>query len=159
MQRTRRALLRLLAVGSAAGLAGCGGGGDDDQPPTDREPVPTGGGPTEGTTGTVADGTPGTEIEIVSTRVFPLRLAVEPGTTVTWVNRDEFEHDVVARRFHEVAEPWSFESEPVAEDRTITYTFEEPGVYEYTCSLHNPPATKCGAVLVGGATLEEPLPC
>lgn len=99
-----------------------------------------------------------TTVEMADTSFSPLRAAVEPGTTVEWVNRDPYGHDVVSGTFHAVAATWSSRSGRLGPGETVTYTFEEPGVYEYYCSIHGRTAM-CGAVLVGDVTLDERLPC
>lgn len=58
----------------------------------------------------------------------PAAVTVRPGTTVTWEwNDGSLQHDVVFD---------DFESEIMASG-TFTHTFEEPGTYEYVCSLHS----------------------
>lgn len=58
----------------------------------------------------------------------PAVVTVRPGTTVTWEwNDGSLEHDVVFD---------DFASEIMASG-TFTHTFEEPGTYEYVCSLHS----------------------
>ncbi|MFB6353392.1 MAG: plastocyanin/azurin family copper-binding protein [Halobacteriales archaeon] len=98
-----------------------------------------------------------TTVEMVNTTFDPERVAVTPGTTVEWVNRDGYGHDVTAAQFHEVAAEWSF-SQSVAGGGSTTYTFEEPGVYEYYCSIHGR-SQMCGVVLVGDVSLDRDLPC
>lgn len=63
----------------------------------------------------------------------PDNITVEVGDTVTWRFEDKgIPHDVTA-------EDDSFKSETM-DDGTFRHTFDEPGRYEYLCSLH--PAMK-----------------
>jgi plastocyanin len=57
----------------------------------------------------------------------PETLTVEAGETVTWMWRDGvIGHDVAGD---------DFESEVMSEG-TFSYRFDEPGSYEYVCTLH-----------------------
>lgn len=87
----------------------------------------------------------------------PVRLEVPTGATVTWHNDDSFGHDVTAAGFHDAADSWDFEAS-LGPDDTVSHTFDEPGIYEYVCTIHGE-STMCGVVLVGGATLDPSLPC
>ena len=59
----------------------------------------------------------------------PERLTLRAGTTVTWRNEDDIPHTVTssARLFKSIA---------LDTDDTYSFTFTEPGTYEYFCSLH-----------------------
>jgi len=57
----------------------------------------------------------------------PETLAVEAGDTVTWVwNDGAIDHDAAGD---------DFKSE-VKSEGSFTHTFDEPGTYDYACSLH-----------------------
>ncbi|MFB6176184.1 MAG: plastocyanin/azurin family copper-binding protein, partial [Halobaculum sp.] len=86
----------------------------------------------------------------------PLRLSVDPGATVAWVNQSGT-HDVTSAQFHEKAVEWSFQSQTFSSGERVSYTFESEGVYEYFCSIHGRD-TMSGAILVGDVTLDETLP-
>ena len=59
----------------------------------------------------------------------PARLTLRAGTTVTWRNEDDIPHTVTsAARL--------FKSSTLDTDDTYSFTFTEPGSYEYFCSLH-----------------------
>ena len=59
----------------------------------------------------------------------PARLTVKAGTTVTWRNEDDIPHTVTsAARL--------FKSKALDTDDSFSFTFTEPGIYEYFCSLH-----------------------
>ena len=59
----------------------------------------------------------------------PAQLTVKGGTTVTWRNEDDIPHTVTsATRL--------FKSKALDTDDSFSFTFTEPGTYEYFCSLH-----------------------
>jgi amicyanin len=59
----------------------------------------------------------------------PASLTVPAGTTVTWVNRDDVPHNVVSTEK-------KFSSPVLDTDESFSYTFTDPGTYEYYCSIH-----------------------
>ena len=56
-------------------------------------------------------------------------LEVPAGTTVVWTNGDAFPHSIVA-------EDGSFQSPDIASGATFSFTFTEPGTYNYLCGIH-----------------------
>jgi plastocyanin len=71
----------------------------------------------------------------------PSMLRVNPGTEVTFVNKDPVVHNVSATG-------WGY-FEDMAEGEAFTATFDEPGVYPYACTYH---AGMTGAIVVGDGT-------
>lgn len=158
---------------SLAGCAGDGGSGPTETPtesstesatptatptetPTDT-PTPTST-PTETPTPTPSQS--GALVETFSNYFDPIRLSIDPGTTVTWENNSSGTYDshtVTSGKFHDKAADWSFD-EQFSGGESLSYTFESAGVYEYYCSIHGQ-STMCGAVLVGDVTLDQDLPC
>ena len=59
----------------------------------------------------------------------PARLIVKAGTTVTWRNEDDIPHTVTSST-------GLFKSKTLDTDESFSFTFTEPGTYEYFCSLH-----------------------
>jgi plastocyanin len=59
----------------------------------------------------------------------PMTVEVQRGTTVTWVNKDDIPHVVASTA-------GKFRSRAIDTDGTFTFTFSEPGTYEYYCSVH-----------------------
>lgn len=110
-------LAACLALGPTA-IAGAGGGGGCHSQ-------------------TTTDGT-GTEVALVGNCFGPTILRVPVGTTVTWHNRDTYEHTVTAAAglFDAVL---SFGKE-------ATFRFTRAGVYPYYCQYH---VRMAGAVVVG----------
>ncbi|MFT4922026.1 MAG: plastocyanin [Haloarculaceae archaeon] len=144
MPVTRRRLIQITVAGSLS-LAGCtGDGGDGDGGGQAADSSPASG---------VADNT----ISMQDTTFQPRKATVDVGTTVEWTNNDGVGHTVTSAQFHDKAASWNLDSEASGGD-TITHTFEAEGVYEYYCTIHGR-ERMCGAVLVGGATLDASLPC
>jgi plastocyanin len=64
----------------------------------------------------------------------PAELEVEVGTTVEWVNEDPAPHTVTS------GTPGSptgvFDSGALNQGDSFSFTFQQPGTYEYFCRLH-----------------------
>jgi plastocyanin len=69
----------------------------------------------------------------------PTVLTIRTGERVTWTNRDAGPHTVTG-----AANGWG-NFEAVQQGQTISFDFDEPGVYPYVCWLH---PTMLGAVVV-----------
>jgi plastocyanin len=59
----------------------------------------------------------------------PATLTVSAGTTVTWTNHDDIPHNIAER-------DQKFKSKALDTDESFSYTFADPGTYEYFCGLH-----------------------
>jgi len=73
--------------------------------------------------------TGGTEVHIDNFSFTPAEITVAPGTAVTWVNRDDIPHTVVASKL-------TFRSKALDTDQQYFFIFTAPGTYGYFCSLH-----------------------
>jgi plastocyanin len=70
-----------------------------------------------------------TEVEMVkSYRFDPKVIEVEAGDTVTWTNEDNFTHTVQVE---------GQEDHKVEQGESVEITFDEPGTYDYVCTLHS----------------------
>lgn len=69
------------------------------------------------------------DVSIVDFRFEPNGVEVEAGGTVTWTNRDSATHNVTA-------EDGSFSSGGLAPGDSWSHTFDEPGAWEYRCTIH-----------------------
>ena len=56
-------------------------------------------------------------------------VTVKAGTTVTWVNEDDDAHTVTSTSN-------AFRSPGLDTGEAFSYTFTQPGTYEYFCTLH-----------------------
>lgn len=61
------------------------------------------------------------------------KITVKPGTTVTWINRDEAKHDVNPDK---KSPDFVGSGQLLAKGESYSYTFEKPGVYTYHCTPH-----------------------
>jgi amicyanin len=59
----------------------------------------------------------------------PATLTVPAGTKVTWTNRDDVPHNVISV-------DKKFASPVLDTDEEFSYSFTNPGTYEYYCSIH-----------------------
>jgi len=60
----------------------------------------------------------------------PSPLTVKAGTTVTWTNRDDIPHSIVDK------DRKLFRSKVLDTGESFSFTFSNPGSYDYFCSLH-----------------------
>lgn len=89
----------------------------------------------------------GTTVELRELCITPTLLRVDPGETVTFVNRDGFRHVIAGAGY-----AWSSEGN-MAPNEAFTATFRKGGVYPYQCYLHPGMA---GAVIVGDGSGHGP---
>lgn len=61
----------------------------------------------------------------------PKVLTVAVGTKVTWTNKDDEPHTVV-----NAGSPPAFKSAALDSDDSFSFTFTQPGTYQYFCSIH-----------------------
>ena len=61
----------------------------------------------------------------------PATLNITAGTQVTWTNRDDIPHTVVS-----TDKDKKIKSKALDTNDTFSFTFTEPGTYEYFCSMH-----------------------
>ena len=67
------------------------------------------------------------EVSIQGFAFNPASVTISTGDTVRWTNQDSATHTVKGS---------SFESGSLAQGDTYEFTFTEPGVYDYACSIH-----------------------
>lgn len=115
-------------------------GAADNESVENRRPEPEA--PISATTGeTGGDLTGEVRIEIKNYTYGP-PVTVPVGTTVTWVNMDRTKHSVShdtspeERLFDSTGEHLGNEAEMMLYGDTFSFTFDQPGVYAYTCSPH-----------------------
>jgi amicyanin len=69
------------------------------------------------------------EVSIDNFNFSPATLTVAPGTTVTWVNKDDVPHNVTSTEKQ-------FASKTLDTDERFSFTFKDPGTYDYYCTIH-----------------------
>lgn len=80
-----------------------------------------------------------TTVDMAKACMTPTVVHVEPGTTVTWTNRDPILHNLYGTN-------WAYgDLQPGA---SISRTFDDVGTFPYACTLH---PGMLGAVVVGDA--------
>jgi len=72
---------------------------------------------------------PTVEVSIDNFSFSPATIKVKAGTTVTWTNRDDIPHTVVAN-------DKSFKSKVLDTNDKFSFTPTKPGTYPYFCSIH-----------------------
>lgn len=80
----------------------------------------------------VGEGVKINTVSIVNMTFSPATISVKKGTTVTWTNNDTEPHTVTKVKGH-ITGP---ESDTLNPNETYSYTFDEPGIYDYLCTLH-----------------------
>jgi plastocyanin len=69
------------------------------------------------------------KIEVKDFMFAPTTLTVGVGSQVTWVNKDDEPHTVVS-------DTGVFRSGAIDTDESFSFTFDKPGTYHFTCSIH-----------------------
>ena len=92
------------------------------------------------------------EVVIENTSYQPRTLTVSPGTTVTWVNNDDFVHTVVSGTSEAADSGTMFDSGDIAAGETFEFTFQEQGTFDYFCDIHS---GMDGQVIVEEGTTQE----
>jgi amicyanin len=77
----------------------------------------------------------------------PTPITVMTGETVTWTNKDAVAHTVTSTGAKQ------FDSGNLQAGKSFSFTFDTPGTYQYTCTLH--PYMK-GEVIVQGMSMTMP---
>jgi plastocyanin len=109
-----------VGVGLAPGVARASGGGGCGRPVTDDD---------------------GTRIGISNFCFDPTIFRVQPGETVTWVNKDGFPHTVLGANGS-----WGGFRSIRRNGGEVSYRFVSSGVYPYVCTIH---VGMVGVVVVG----------
>ena len=116
-----KVVLLTALVATTAAMAACG---SDSTPTHETTPLPT----ATPTPGAVESG--GVSSDIVN--FTHQDLVVSVGTSITWVNRESASHTSTSR----VGAAGRCNSRGLGPGETFTFTFNDPGTYEYFCSIH-----------------------
>ena len=69
------------------------------------------------------------EVVIDNFSFTPDNVTVPPGTKLTWTNKDDVPHNVVSTT-------GKFKSPTLDTDQQFSFTFADPGTYDYYCAIH-----------------------
>jgi plastocyanin len=69
------------------------------------------------------------EVSIDNFSFAPMEMTIPAGSRVTWINKDDVPHTVVSVDH-------KFKSRALDTDEKFSFTFPDPGTYEYFCSVH-----------------------
>jgi plastocyanin len=130
----RLLLMMLVMVVGGAVAVGCGS--DDESPEGAGGEAPADAELLEGDA---------VEIVAVDNAFDPDAARVAAGTEVTWVNSGVNDHNVVPE---DADAAWAIDTEDFGPDDEASFTFEEPGVYRYYCSIHGTLTAGMPGVLV-----------
>lgn len=128
MTRRRTVLSSLTVLLALAGAAACG---DDDGDAGDLSGSGDGGTAEVPDDVVVLDGDD-VAVAAIDNTFRPENVQVAPGTTVTWSNDGRNDHDVLPAE----GDAWGVEVDGFQPGDEYSYTFDEPGVYDYYCSIH-----------------------
>src|SRR5919109_2815028 len=81
----------------------------------------------------------------------PANITVEPGTTVTWVQSGNNPHTTTS-----YDGLWDSGLLPGGSGETFSFTFEEPGTYDYFCIPHENLGMVGSVTVAGGAATTSP---
>jgi plastocyanin len=100
-------------------------------PAASSTPVPTAAPPPQATSvpPATAPAPQTVTIEMINTSFSPSSVQVKAGTTVVWVNKDPAEHSTTS-------DSGLWDSGLMAQGATFSYTFTQPGTYQYYCKPH-----------------------
>ena len=81
----------------------------------------------------------GSTVEIKNFAFSPVTITISKGQTVTWTNMDSAPHTVTSTS-------GIFDSGSIGNGQTFSYTFNNAGTFEYSCTIH--PSMQHGKVIV-----------
>ncbi|MFI6098442.1 cupredoxin family copper-binding protein [Lentzea sp. NPDC051213] len=87
------------------------------------------------------------QIPIARYTYMPASMTVRVGDVVTWTNQDEASHDVAGG---------TFRSPMLAQGQSWSFTFTQPGTFDYICSVH--PDMRARIVVLPQETTAAPPP-
>jgi len=122
----KRALFILLALAvviSIVAFSACAG--KEEPAPTPTEPTPT---ITPTLEPTPTPATIPEQVIIIKDFMFnPLETTIKAGNKVTWVNQDSARHTITGN---------GWDSGDLRRDELYSKSFDNPGIYDYTCAYH-----------------------
>lgn len=123
-----RPILAATTLVAALTLSACGGSSGSESSGSGGATATT----TEASTASGSGGSSGSEVKIADFAFDPTDLEVTAGDAVTFTNDDDTEHTATAK----AGDPKMFDTEKLGKGDAKEITFDEPGDYEYYCSIH-----------------------
>jgi amicyanin len=99
------------------------------------------------TTGATRAGT-SHAVDIANFAFAPATLTIQVGDTVTWTNLDAVQHTATSTT-------GAFDSGLLDQNESYSFTFTQPGTYDYLCTPH---PSMVGQIVVQGAPAATPAP-
>lgn len=84
------------------------------------------------------------EVVMQNSAFSPSSLTVTAGTTVTWTNKDSYNHTVTSGSPN--APDGKFDSGVIGSNKTYSFRFDTKGTYSYYCKIH--PEIMVGTIVV-----------
>jgi plastocyanin len=122
--KTLRWVLFVVLVLAFVALAGC----SSTTSTTSKTPTSSAGGAGASRPGGSA-GSGSDSVGISNFAFDPADLTVKVGAKVTWTNHDSVQHTVTA-------DGGGFDSGPIGQGATFSFTFAKAGTYKYHCAVH-----------------------
>ncbi|HVP94611.1 MAG TPA: plastocyanin/azurin family copper-binding protein [Methanoregulaceae archaeon] len=85
---------------------------------------------------TQTPGTGGSTVTIQNFAFIPSSITIPRGTTVTWINQDPADHQVINDAQGSIVQGALFTSDPLPKGASYSFEFDNPGSYPYHCSIH-----------------------
>jgi plastocyanin len=93
------------------------------------------------------------EIEANANLFSPAAIRITEGTTVSWHNTDTVAHDVQeSSDAEDFGAPFGVRVPEFGPGKSYSFTFDEPGTYFYTCTIHTGMNGKIQVEAAGAAT-------
>ncbi len=89
--------------------------------------------------GATPAGATGSTVTVQNFAFNPVTITISKGQTVTWTNMDNVPHTVTSTT-------GVFDSGSISSGQTFSYTFNNAGTFEYSCTIH--PSIPHGTVIV-----------
>ncbi len=82
----------------------------------------------------------------------PSDIEIRPGTTVTWTNRDTVSHNIQkSADAVDFGAPFGVQAGSFGPGATYSFTFNKPGEFHYTCTIHTLMSGTVRVVAAGAA--------
>jgi plastocyanin len=114
-------VILILVLGTSIALCGCTGSVPTISATPTTTPIQLTAGPT---------------VTIQNFAFSPDSITVTKGTTVTWVNQDTINHQIINDAQGTVAQGALFTSGSLQKGAGYSFRFDNPGIYPYHCGIH-----------------------